>query len=209
MPSTAVVLAVLLLAAAPAPRRPAADQGTEAQSRIAAYLAEHDVATAAELRALDASPGKPLMAIARDAKAPALVRARAVAALRVVGTPEVHGFLAKLIDEKATTTDPSERLVLRRAAITLGWLAGPEAPERLASLFANADPEVRVDAAIGIGLTRSAEAPVLLRRQLAGESVPRVRDQIERQLRALGANQPPDAQNAPPKPERPPMRGGF
>jgi HEAT repeat protein len=176
---------------------------------MAAYLGEHDVATAAELRALDGSPQKPLMAIARDGKAPPLVRARAVAALRVVATPEVHDFLAKLIDEKATTTDQAERLVLRRAAITQGWLAGPDAAARLASLFANADPEVRVDAAIGLGLTRSAEAPDLLRRQLGSETVPRVRDQIERQLRALGANPSPDAQKAPPKPERPPMRGGF
>jgi HEAT repeat protein len=127
----------------------------------------------------------------------------------VVATPEVHAFLARLIDEKATTTDQAERLVLRRAAITQGWLAGPDAAARLASLFVNADPEVRVDAAIGLGLTRSAEAPDLLRRQLGSETVPRVRDQIERQLRALGANPSPDAQKAPPKPERPPMRGGF
>ncbi len=198
-----------MLAAAPAHPRRADDKSADASARMAAYLADHDVASAAELRALDSNPGKALIAVARDEKAPGLVRARAVAALREFGNPEVYAFLAKLIDDKATTTDATLRLILRRAAITLGWLSAPDSDHTLAVLFANADPEVRVDAAIGIGFTRKADAVALLRRQLAVESVPRVREQIERQLRLLGFTESPDAQKARPKPERPPMRGGF
>ncbi len=209
MPFGSFVLAVFLLAAAPAPARHADDKAADARDRIAAYLGDHDVVTAAELRALDANPPKALIAIARDEKAPSLVRARAVAALRGFGSPEVYAFLAKLIDDKATTADATLRLILRRAAITLGWLSAPDSDHTLAALFANADPEVRVDAAIGIGFTRKADAVALLRGQLAVETVQRVREQIERQLRILGAAEPPDAQKAPPKPERPPMRGGF
>lgn len=197
-----------MLAAAPAPPHHGEDKARLAQDRVAAYLADHDVVTPAELRGLDANPQKPLMAIALDGAAAALVRARAIAALRVVATPEVHRFLDKLIDDKAESTDATDRLLLRRAAITRGWLGGPGVEARLAKLFANADPELRVDAAIGIGLTRGGEAANLLRRQLAVETVPRVREQIERQLRSLGHGS--EAPKTPPPPkERTPMRGGF
>lgn len=197
-----------MLAAAPSPPRHGEDKARLAQDRIAAYLAEHDVVTPDELRSLDPNPPKPLMAVALDGTAQALVRARAIAALRVVATPEVHRFLDKLIDDRAASTDATDRLLLRRAAITRGWLGGPGVEARLAKLFESGDPELRVDAAIGIGLTRGAEAADRLRRQLAVEKTPRVREQIERQLRALG--QAPAAPETPPPPkQRTPMRGGF
>ena len=149
------------------------------------------------------------MAIASDGRVVGLVRARAVAALRLVPSHAVHAFLGKLVQSKAKATDATDRLIVRRAAVALGWMAGAGTAEKLALLFDNDDAEVRLDAAIGLGLTRAENAATLLRRQLAVESAPRVRDQIERQLHALREPPPePDKAHSPPMREEP-MRGGW
>jgi hypothetical protein len=44
---------------------------------------------------------------------------------------------------------------------------------------------VRIDAAIGLGLTRSEEAADLLRKRFDVETVPKVRNQIGRQIRLI------------------------
>jgi hypothetical protein len=204
---TCLAIAACVLAAAPsAPPAAAAGKAAESRARLAAFLADHDVPTADELRAVAAPTVPALMAVADDDRAAALVRARAVAGLRLFPSPGVQAYLGKLIAAKAKSSDPADRLLLRRAAVALGWLAGPHTPEDLALLFDNPDPEVRLDAVVGLGLTRSAAALPVLRRQLAVESVPRVRNQIERRLRVLD---PPPAEPASPEKERPPMRGGF
>lgn len=200
----AIVLSALAASPAPAP-----DGGkVDGRSSVQTYLATHDVPTEAELRALGKAPEDALMAVATDTRAEGLIRARAVAALRLLPSPSVHAFLGKMIQAKAKTTDPTDRLILRRAAVTLGWLAGAGAAEMLALLFENDDIEVRLDAVIGLGLTRAASAPKLLRNQLAAESAPRVRDQIERQLRVLDQvlGQP---ENTPSPKKEQPMRGGW
>jgi HEAT repeat protein len=208
VPLTCLAIVGCVLAAAPAaaPFSAAGKAGGE-RPKLEAFLADHDVPSVAELRALSSTPAKLLMAIVDDARAQGLVRARAVAALRLFPSADTRSFLGGLLEAKAKTGDATERLLLRRAAVALGWMAGPDVCEQLALLFANDDTEVRVDAAIGLGLTRAAEAPALLRGQLAVESVARVRDQIERQLRALP--QPPPPEPKKPQPVRPPMRGGF
>lgn len=209
-PSLSTPLAPLV-AAADAGRPPnqhGQDSKRSERSRFEAYLADHDVPTAAELQALGKAPEKTLMALSSDAKADGLVRARATAGLRFFPTPEVQTFLAKLIQSHAKTTDATQRLVLRRAALDLGWMVGAGAPDALVLLFDNDDVEVRVDAAIALGLTRADPAVVHLQRRLAVESAPRVRQQIERQLRTMGhpANEPG---NAPPPKKETPMRAGW
>ena len=201
-------MAAFLTAAAPTPPPPAMGKAGEARGKVEAYLASHDVPDGAELGELCAAPDKPLMAIVADARVQGLLRARAAAALRLVPTPEVRAFLGKLVQTKAKASDAADRLILRRTAVALGWMAGPDASEQLALLFENEDAEVRLDAAIGIGLTRSATAPSLLRRQLAVETAARVRDQIERQLHALAQVQSEAEKPAAPK-QRQPMRSGF
>jgi len=87
-------------------------------------------------------------------------------------------------------------------------MSGTGAAETLALLFDNEDAEVRLDAVIGLGLTRAATAVPPLRKQLAVEQSPRVRDQIERQLRALGeSSAEPD--KAPAPKQETPMRSGW
>ena len=204
---TCLAIAAWVLAAAPVAPPPAnGGKAADTRARLATFLAEHDVPTAAELRTLAQAPAPPLMTIATDEHATALVRARAVAALRLFPSPAVQGFLSKLVRSNAKSTDETMRLLLRRAAVTLGWLGGPRADADLALLFENADAEVRVDAAIGVGLTRAAEAPLFLRQQLAVESVPRVRDEIERALRAFPPPPPPPVKSIPMR-EEPPIRG--
>lgn len=208
MPLTCLAIAACLLGAAPASPKSPAPKPENARAQIAAYLGSHDVATAAELRRLHAAPERPLMDIAVDGKVDGLIRARAVAALRLLPSSATHDFLGRLVSDKALSKEAADRLVVRRAAIALGWLAGPETDTKLAALFGNEDPEVRLDAAIGLGLSRAANAPIFLRRQLAVEQVPRVRQQIERQLQALG-QPPPAPEKAPRTREQTPMRGGL
>lgn len=181
------------------------------RARVQSYLDTHDVPSAADLRGLSPSPEKPLIAIAGDDQVDRLARARAVAALRLLPSPAVQAFLTDLIQKQATTTNATLRLLLRRAAISLGWMAEADAPDVLSLLFDNEDVEVRVDAVLGISMSRASTAAMTLRKQLAVESSPRVRQQIERQLVALGAEQaepdkPPSKKK---QPTREPMRGGF
>jgi HEAT repeat protein len=202
----AIVGYTLAAASASAPASSTGKPGDE-RPKLEAFLADNDVPTAAQLRALSRAPQKPLQAIAVDARAPRLVRARAVAALRLFPSAETRVFLGNLIETNAKARDATELLLVRRAAVALGWMAGAGVCQQLALLFTNDDVEVRVDAAIGLGLTRAPEAPALLRKQLAVEATARVRDQIERQLRALP--QPPPPPPKKPQPERQPMRSGF
>jgi HEAT repeat protein len=185
-----------------------AGKASDGRSQIEAYLATHDVPAATELRALAAAPENVLMAVASDPAAEGLMRSRAVAALRVVPTQGVQVFLGKLIQTKAKATDKTDRLLVRRAAVVIGWMGGAGAVEKLAMLFDNEDAEVRLDAAIGLGLTRAATAATSLRRQLAAEPAPRVRDQIERQLRSLNES-PVEPEKAPAPKNGQPMRSGW
>jgi HEAT repeat protein len=141
-----------------------------------------------------------------------LTRSRAVAALRLLPSPTVQAFLGTLIESKAKATGETDRLILRRAAVALGWMAGSDAPEQLALLFENDAPDVRLDAVLGISMTRAATAAAILHKQLVVESSPRVREQIQRQLTALG-EEPPAPDKAPStkkrQPTREPMRGGL
>lgn len=205
-------LSALVLTTAPAAAAPEVGQTKPARAKVESYLESHDVAAAADLRGILPAPEKTLMAIASDDHAARLLRARAVAALRLLPSPSVQEFLEKLVEDKATATDATDRLIVRRAAIALGWMAGADAPELLAALFANEDAEVRVDAVLGISMSRAESAAGTLRKQLAVETSPRVRQQIERQLVALGAADPAPEKAASSKkgqPTREPMRGGF
>jgi hypothetical protein len=207
----AIVLSTLAAspASAPAPDRGKAEgKASAGRPKIEVYLATHDVPAAGELRALALAPEDALMAIVSDPAALALIRSRAVAALRVVPTQGVGVFLGKLIQSKAKATDTTDRLIVRRAAVVLGWMAGAGAAETLSLLFDNEDAEVRLDAAIGLGLTRAATAATYLRRQLAVETAPRVRDQMERQLRALGES-PVEPEKTPAPKRAVPMRGSW
>ena len=87
--------------------------------------------------------------------------------------------------QKASSADAGDKLLLRKAALALGWAGGNAVPDQIGPLLDHPDPDVRIDAAIGLGLTRSEEAADLLRKRFDVETVPKVRNQIGRQIRLI------------------------
>jgi hypothetical protein len=89
------------------------------------------------------------------------------------------------VKQKASSNDAGDKLLLRKAALALGWVGGTAVPAQLGPLLEHPDPDVRLDVAIGLGLTRSGEAADFLRKRFDVETVPKVRSQIGRQLRLI------------------------
>jgi HEAT repeat protein len=135
------------------------------------------------------------------------MRARAVSALALAPSWASREFLGKLVGSTAMAKDAADLLLIRRAAMALGWQGGPAAPPLLAGLLEHTDPEVRVDAALALGLTRLPHAAELLRSRLDVESDGRVRGYISRQLRivenALGQELPENRQEGEKKQRKP------
>jgi HEAT repeat protein len=141
--------------------------------------------TEKELRALGADTDRQLVAIADDAKVEPKMRARAVSALGFAPTNISRAYLTRLVAQVAAAKDETDLLLVRRAAVALGWQGGPAVPPALAGLLAHPDVEVRTDAAVALGLTRLASAADLLRARLDVETDARVRGHVSRQLRVV------------------------
>jgi HEAT repeat protein len=138
-----------------------------------------------ELRSLGAEVDEVLIELARDAKLEARMRARAVSALAFAPSLASRRYLDKVVAGVAAAKDPTDLLLVRRAAVALGWQGGPSVPPLLGGLLAHADPEVRIDAALALGLTRLAASADLLRARLDAETDARVRGHLSRQLRVI------------------------
>jgi HEAT repeat protein len=169
---------VALAAARPAPA-PLVSRAT-VEARLRAYQPDP-----AAWRALGPGVDELLIAIGGDGKMEVLVRSRALSTLAYFPTAASRKFLEATIEAKASSSDPGDRLLVRRAAVALGWLGGLRVPARLAPLLDSQDPEVRLDAAIGLGLTRLPAAADSLRKRLDVETAPQVRAQLSRQLQTI------------------------
>ncbi len=142
--------------------------------------------TEPELRALGTDVDRQLVAVASDVKVEPKMRARAMSALAFVPpSSATRAYLTKVIGQAAAAKDATDLLLVRRAAVALGWQGGPSAPPVLGPLLSHADPDVRTDAAVALGLTRLASAADLLRARLDIEEDARVRGHISRQLRVV------------------------
>jgi len=181
------VMLVVGVAPAARPDRPA----VEARLR-----ADTQPRSAAEWQAFGTGTDEVLIEIARDSKADLQLRAHAVSALGVVSTRPGRSFLDDLVKQKASAQDAGDKLLLRKAALALGWAGGTTVPAQLGPLLEHPDPDVRLDVAIALGLTRSGEAADFLRKRFEFESVPKVRSQIGRQLRII--EEAVEANRAPP-----------
>jgi hypothetical protein len=184
-----LALALALALALRAQRAPAApDAGASATTRatVEARLrqARQGLSTT-DLAELGATGGVFLVEIADDKAAAAPIRLRAMAGLAYVRTPAAHDFLENFLIRKRPSSDPLDRALLRKAAVALGWQAGPRSVEILATLLDQADAEVRLDAVVALGLTRARSAEKPLRDRLSGEPDAAVRAQIENQLKVL------------------------
>jgi hypothetical protein len=144
----------------------------------------------AELHRLAAGQEVLLMAIAEDPTADELVRGRALAALAYARGARVHAFLENFIIRKTPSSSPLDRTLLRRAAVALGWQAGPRVVDTLEPLLDHPDREVRLDAAVALGMSRERSAEKPLRAHLSEEQDPAVKRQIEAALRAVAPAAP-------------------
>jgi HEAT repeat protein len=178
---------------------PGAPAGRPDRAAVEARLRANTLpSSAADWRALGPGTDEVLIAIAGDAKADLQLRAHAVSALGVVSTRPGRAYLEAVVKQKASSADAGDKLLLRKAALALGWAGGTLVPAQLGPLLEHPDPDVRLDVAIGLGLTRSEEAADLLRERFDVETVPKVRSQIGRQLRLIEdavaeARRPPPA----------------
>ena len=141
--------------------------------------------SATEVADLGAGAGAWLAQIADDRAAPPTTRARAMQALTYVRTPATRDFLENFLIRKRPSSDAIDHILLRKAAMALGWQAGPRSVDAVAALLDHPDPDVRLDAVVALGLTRASGAEKPLRDRLAVEPDATVRAQIESQLRVL------------------------
>jgi hypothetical protein len=177
---------LLLLLFLARPAAAGAATARPARATVEQALRAHDLGPGeADIGKLGAGADQVLIAIAGDAKADLPLRARAVSALAYCRTSAARKFLTQIIGESSAAAD---RLLARKAAMALGWLGGPDVPALLAPLLDHADADVRIDAALALGLTRLDGAAELLRKRLPQESDGRVRAQIGRQLRVIEAS---------------------
>ena len=154
--------------------------------------------SAPEVADLGAGAGPLLVQIADDRAATPPTRARAMEALTWVRTPATRDFLENFLIRKRPSSDAVDHLLLRKAAMALGWQAGPRSVDAVAALLDHPDPEVRLDAVVALGLTRARSAEKPLRDRLATEADATVRAQIESQLRVLtGSETGKSARNPP------------
>jgi HEAT repeat protein len=142
--------------------------------------------SATEVADLGAGAGALLAQIADDRAVATTARARAMEALTYVRTPATRDFLENFLIRKRPSSDAVDHILLRKAAMALGWQAGPRSVDAVAGLLDHPDPEVRLDAVVALGLTRARSAEKPLRDRLAAEPDATVRAQIESQLRVLG-----------------------
>jgi len=174
--------AIAVLLAGPS----AAPAGRPERAAVEAHLRPNTLPrSAADWRALGTGIDEVLIAIAGDPKTDLQIRAHAVSALGVVSTRPGRAFLETAVKQKASSNDAGDKLLLRKAALALGWVGGTAVPAQLGPLLEHPDPDVRLDVAIGLGLTRSGEAADFLRKRFDVETVPKVRSQIGRQLRLI------------------------
>jgi HEAT repeat protein len=198
------ILVQLALPALGKPPAPAPRAAKVSRAVVEARLRGSDGKKATtDWRALGAGVDDALIEVGGDTKTEIAIRARAVAALATLGTSNARRFLDKTILAKGEATEPDDKLILRKAAVALGWMGGRETPARLAPLLDHPDPEVRLDAAIGLGLTRLANAADPLRKRLATESDARVKTQLSRQLQVI------EMANPAPPPARDPTRDSL
>ncbi len=139
----------------------------------------------AELRHLAETEEPVLMVIADDRAVSEGVRGRALSGLAYGRSGRSHAFLENFIIRVTPSRDPSDHVLLRRAATALGWRAGPRLTEVLAPLLDSDDRDVRLDAAAALALGRPRDAERPLRARLAIETDAAVKRQIEAALRAL------------------------
>jgi HEAT repeats len=164
----------------------AADGGVSPRSTRADVEAALSRASGpAEMQHLVESAEPTVIAIANDRAAAEATRGRALSALAYARSGRSHSFLENFIIRLTPARDSTDHVLVRRAAMALGWRSGPRVTEVLAPLLDSDDRDVRLDAAAALGLGRARDAERPLRARLAVETDPAVKRQIDSALRAV------------------------
>lgn len=151
-----------------------------------------------------------LIEIASDPAAALNLRSRAVSAMAYTRTPTARTYLRNVIDGAFKAETAEDRTLVRKAALSYGWLGTPGAEDDLAPLLGHPDRDVRVDAGVALALTRQQGAVPALERHVDQEKDPWVRNQLTRQLETLrkSAGEPPRRRPPAYRPALPPPTHG-
>jgi HEAT repeat protein len=141
-------------------------------------------AAAGDLPRLAATSADELRTIAADRGASETVRGRALSALAYARDGRTHAFLENFVVATSPSSDATDRVLLRRAAVALGWQGGARVVETIAPLLDHPDADVRIDGAVALGLSRARDAAAPLRARLAIEPDAVVRRQIQAAISA-------------------------
>ncbi len=164
-------LVVMLLVAAATPSAFADDT---MRAQVLDLLSAYETpAGAAEWRALGASAGVELYAVAQDAGLSHTRRAGAVYALGFFPTEAHRAYLAGL-----ATTDGADAMLRRKAVYALGAGWGDNAVPELSRALAAPDVQLRAAAARALGQVGTPGAQDALRARLAAESDTMVRTTV-------------------------------
>src|SRR4051812_31699391 len=98
---------------------------------VEARLRSYEPGNASGWQALGPGADEALVQIGRDPGVEVLIRARAVSALGYFPTAPSRRFLEQTVASGANAAAAADRLLLRRAAVALGWIGGLEVPARL------------------------------------------------------------------------------
>ncbi len=190
---TNIAVVVVLVGASGAPALGAGAAGKRAERpAVEALLRGPGIPPGArDLAALGIGVDRMLCEIAGDHAIDILLRARAVSSLSFFATPASRAFLEATVkggaglSQSPAAAQTGERLLVRRAAVALGWLGGSGVPALLEPLLGSPDPDVRLDTTLGLGLLRSTDAADALKKRLPAEQIDRVRAQMSRQIRVI------------------------
>ncbi len=142
-------------------------------------------ATADAWQKLGTNTGPMLLIIARDPKAALALRARAIDGMAYFPLAANRDFLETTLIDLISAKNEADKMILRRAAVALGWQGAGNAATRIAVLLDHDDADVRADAALALGLTRNPAAIAALQKRSSLEKDPRVRRQLDRQIRVI------------------------
>ncbi len=130
-----------------------------------------------------------LIDLVRDDKVEREVRGRAIDALAASGTVVARDQLVRMA---TSTGDELEVTLLRRALLGLGWMRDGRATDIISPWLTHPEAQVRTDAAVALALTKTKGALETLERHKRGEKDAGVRSKVERLIRQLRHELPPE-----------------
>lgn len=175
--------------AAPSAPRANPDQPPPAtRERVLTILSQPGVITPARVSQMGTDADLVLIDLLRDGQLSPEIRSRTVDALAASGSRVARDQLVRV----AVATSEVELPVLRRALLGLGWLRDARAPEAIANWVDHSNVQVRLDAAVALALTKSPEALGLLERRARAEKDASARQKVERLVKQLRKDLPPE-----------------